>query len=65
MTASGLAFLLLVVYVPFLRTLFRISILHLNDLALTAGAGLAGVVWFEAVKVARLRRARRSVAPTG
>jgi len=60
--ASGLAFLLLVVYVPFLRTLFRISILHLDDLALTAGAGLAGVAWFEAVKVARLRRARRSAA---
>ena len=55
-TAGGLAFLLLVVYVPFLRTLFRISILHVDDLALTLGAGLAGVAWFEAVKVARLRR---------
>jgi Ca2+-transporting ATPase len=61
-TGGALAFLLLVVYVPFLRTLFRISILHLDDLALTVGAGLAGVAWFEAVKVARLRRARRAGA---
>ena len=55
-TAGGLAFLLLVVYVPFLRTLFRISILHVGDSALTIGAGVAGVAWFEAVKVAKLRR---------
>ena len=58
--AGGLAFLLLVVYLPFLRALFRISILHLDDLALTVGAGLAGVAWFEAVKIGRLRRAQRS-----
>jgi P-type Ca2+ transporter type 2C len=39
-----------VLYVPFLRELFQFSFLHPNDLALCAGAGLASLIWFEAIK---------------
>ena len=55
---SALALLALVLYVPWLRTLFQFSTLHPFDIALCLGAGVAGGVWFEAMK--RLNRGATS-----
>jgi P-type Ca2+ transporter type 2C len=49
-TGSALVLLALVLYVPWLRSLFHFSTLHSGDIALCLGAGLAGGAWFEAVK---------------
>ena len=49
-TGSALVLLALVLYVPWLRSLFHFSTLHPVDIALCLGAGVAGGVWFEAVK---------------
>ena len=48
--AATLAILTLVIYVPFLRELFRFGTLHPNDLAICFGAGVACILWFEVVK---------------
>lgn len=48
--ASTLAILPMVIYVPFLRELFRFGTLHPNDLAICFGAGVACILWFEVVK---------------
>jgi Ca2+-transporting ATPase len=48
--AATLAILTMVIYVPFLRDLFHFGTLHPNDLALCLGAGVACILWFEAVK---------------
>lgn len=53
--AGALAFLGLVLYVPWLRDLFRFSKLHAGDLAICLAAGVGSILWFEALK---LRRAR-------
>jgi P-type Ca2+ transporter type 2C len=49
-TGSALTLLALVLYVPWLRTLFQFSTLHPGDIALCLGAAIAGGVWFEVVK---------------
>ena len=49
-TGSALVLLALVLYVPWLRTLFQFSTLHPGDIALCLGAAVAGGVWFETVK---------------
>lgn len=46
-TLVGLA---IVIYVPMVRQLFRLSVLHPTDLAIVIFAGLVGVLWFEAMK---------------
>ena len=48
--ASTLAILPMVIYLPFLRELFRFGTLHPNDLAICFGAGVACILWFEVVK---------------
>lgn len=50
-TGGAVIFLGLVLYIPFLRELFRFSLLHPNDLAISIGAALVGVVWFEVFKL--------------
>jgi Ca2+-transporting ATPase len=56
---GALCVLGLVLYVPFIRELFRFSMLHGNDLLICLGAGLVSVLWFEALKmVARGRLVR-------
>jgi Ca2+-transporting ATPase len=45
-----LACLLLVVFIPALRELFRFGPVMLSDLLLCAGAGIMSVVWFEIFK---------------
>ncbi len=44
-------FLALALYVPYLRSLFHFSTLHLNDLVLCLAGGFASVIWFEGLKL--------------
>jgi P-type Ca2+ transporter type 2C len=50
---GAIVVLALSVYVPFLRSLFRFSVLHLTDIGICLAAGVASLLWFEAWKVAR------------
>ena len=52
---SGVVFLALILYVPLLRDLFRFAPLHADDIALSAGAGVLGIAWFEVLKAVRRR----------
>jgi P-type Ca2+ transporter type 2C len=47
---GGLAFLAIVLYVPFLRQLFSFSFLHPMDLAICLGGGAIALLWFEQLK---------------
>jgi P-type Ca2+ transporter type 2C len=49
--ASTLVILGLVLYIPFLRDLFRFASLHPDDLAVCLGAGAVCIIWFEVVKI--------------
>jgi len=51
-----LSWLLLVLYLPELRDLFRFAPLHRDDLALCFAAGLASILWFELFKLVLRRR---------
>jgi P-type Ca2+ transporter type 2C len=51
--AGAVVLLGLVLLVPFLRDLFRFSVLHPNDLAITVAAGFVSVLWFEVLKIVR------------
>ena len=53
---SALAFLAVVLYVPFLRTLFHFSMLHPLDIALCVGAGILSIGWFEMLKALQRRQ---------
>jgi Ca2+-transporting ATPase len=46
----------LVLYVPFLRTLFRFSFLHPIDLVICLSAGAISILWFEVFKVIRSKQ---------
>lgn len=50
-TGGALGLLALVLYVPFLRDLFRFSTLHPMDIAVSLAAGLLSVLWFEGFKL--------------
>jgi len=50
------AFLFLVLYVPFLRNLFKFSPLHAHDLFICLSAGIVSVLWFELLKMFRKRQ---------
>jgi P-type Ca2+ transporter type 2C len=47
---GGLFFLVLVLYIPFLRQLFSFSFLHLIDLLICLGGGVISLLWFELLK---------------
>jgi Ca2+-transporting ATPase len=49
------AFLGLVLSIPALRELFHFAALHPDDLALCLVAGVAGILWFEGLKLLRRR----------
>jgi Ca2+-transporting ATPase len=51
-----LVLLALVLYVPFLRSLFHLCFLHPNDLLICLSAGLVSVFWFEWVKALKWRK---------
>lgn len=48
---GGLVFLVLVLYIPFLRNLFSFSFLHSTDLAICLAGGAISLVWFECLKL--------------
>jgi P-type Ca2+ transporter type 2C len=50
----------LVLYVPFLRDLFRFSMLHVTDLAICLTAGILSILWFEGWKILNGRRSMTS-----
>jgi Ca2+-transporting ATPase len=51
--SGALGFLLLALWVPWLRRLFRFAPISAGDLALAFGAGAASLAWFEALKALR------------
>jgi Ca2+-transporting ATPase len=53
---GALAILIIVLYVPFARDLFRFSRLHSIDLVICVAAGVFSVMWFEALKIFGRRR---------
>ncbi len=61
MVGGAVTVLALSLFVPFLRTLFQFAPLHVQDLLLTVAAGVASILWFEALKV--IRRLRSSRGP--
>jgi Ca2+-transporting ATPase len=48
---GALVFLGLVLYVPFLRDLFRFSVLHPSDIFICIFAGVMSIMWFELLKL--------------
>lgn len=52
-----IGFLGLVIFVPFLRELFRFSVLHPVDLVVSVGTAACSVLWFEALKMFSRSRA--------
>jgi P-type Ca2+ transporter type 2C len=48
---GGLFFLVLVLYIPFLRQLFSFSFLHPIDLVICLGGGVISLLWFEVLKL--------------
>lgn len=52
---GALAFLGMVLYIPFLRSLFLFDVLHPVDLVICAAAGILSILWFEVLKVMRRR----------
>ena len=56
-----LVFLGLVLYMPFFQNLFHFSRLHLNDLLLCLASGMAGVFWFEGLKIINSRKSNGPV----
>ena len=52
---GAVALLVLVIYVPFLQTLFRFAPLHLTDIAVCLAGGVASLLWFEGWKLLRNR----------
>ncbi|PWB73699.1 ATPase [candidate division GN15 bacterium] len=51
-----IAFVFLILYMPFLRSLFRFSVLHPVDLLLCVLAAAVSILWFEALKLIGRRR---------
>jgi len=54
-TFGALLFLGMVLYIPFLRDLFLLSILHINDILICLVLGIASVLWFEVLKIIKLK----------
>jgi P-type Ca2+ transporter type 2C len=54
-TGGALVVLGMMLYVPFLRDFFRFSVMHPGDVLVAGLAGFFGVVWFEALKLAKKR----------
>ena len=48
---GALAFLIAVIYVPFLNELFGFAYLNFIDIAICFMAGIASIIWFEGLKI--------------
>ena len=57
---GALVFLAMAIYVPFLRELFNFAYLPFIDLAICFMAGMASILWFEALKIFNGRNRCRS-----
>jgi len=55
-TAGTLLFLSLILFIPYLRELFKFSTLHLIDIVTCLVAGIFSVIWFEILKYSMQRR---------
>jgi Ca2+-transporting ATPase len=55
-TGGAVIFLALVLNIPFLREIFRFSLIHPIDVAICVTAGLLSVVWFELFKLFSRKR---------
>jgi P-type Ca2+ transporter type 2C len=53
---GALAFLGLVLYVPFLQNLFHFALLHALDLLICLAAGFVSIAWFEVLKAMNGKR---------
>lgn len=53
---GAVLFLGAVLYLPFLKELFRFGILHPIDLLICLAAGITSVLWFEALKIFRKKK---------
>jgi P-type Ca2+ transporter type 2C len=49
-SGGAVLFLGLVLYIPFLRSLFSFSVLHPMDILICIGAGAVSILWFELLK---------------
>jgi Ca2+-transporting ATPase len=56
--SGAMLILVIVLYVPFVRNLFRFSVLHALDLAICFGAGVVSIAWFEGWKLWKRRNHR-------
>jgi P-type Ca2+ transporter type 2C len=57
---GALVFLAMAIYVPFLRELFNFAYIPFIDLAICFMAGMASILWFEALKIFNGRNRYRS-----
>ncbi len=55
---GAMIFLALTIYVPFLQTLFKFSVLKPLDIAICFAAGLLSITWFETMKLSAQLRDR-------
>jgi Ca2+-transporting ATPase len=55
---GAILFLGLVLYIPFLRTLFQFAKLHPTDIGICLAAGLMSILWFEGLKKILKKRLR-------
>jgi Ca2+-transporting ATPase len=55
-TGGAVIFLGLVLYIPFLRGIFRFSSIHPIDVIICISAGMLSVVWFEFFKLFNRKR---------
>jgi len=57
---GAVAFVGIILYVPFMRSLFRLSVLHPLDLFICLSAGFVSIIWFEGLKMFNGRRKQPS-----
>lgn len=60
-TLGTLATMLVVLYVPGIRTTFQFSVLHFDDLRVSLALGSVSVTWFEVLKLIRRRTGQQNV----
>ena len=56
---AAVIFLVLVIYIPFLRDLFHFELLHVQDVLICIAAGAVSVLWFEGVKYFSRKKKQR------
>jgi len=59
-TGGAILFLGLVLFIPFLRTLFQFAKLHPMDIGICMAAGIIGILWFESLKKIRKKLLSKS-----